>query len=223
MQNIVHQPCFFIKNQSSNYIAAIKFRHTRLPNKGRLKIWRIQVKNKTSRLPYPTLRQTNSKPLQTDSPNRPALRLPKPDKKTIIRNLSSRSVAQSGSALAWGARGRRFESFHSDQKFNSPVIFDRAVYLSLPISNFIFQAFQPIKRSSENLESEFSDDLLPFLQLISPLSSARERQIPDAGRRGRCCWWSWFCPGSRKVWRRTDRCTQRVSKRCSAGYGPCRW
>ena len=24
-------------------------------------------------------------------------------------------MAQSGSALAWGARGRRFESFHSDQ------------------------------------------------------------------------------------------------------------
>ena len=188
MQNIVHQPYFFIKNQSSNYIAAIKFRHTRLSNKGRLKIWRIQVKNKTSLLPYPSLRQTNLKPLQTDSRNRQASPLPKPDKKTIIRNLSSRSVAQSGSALAWGARGRRFESFHSDQKFNSPVIFDRAVYLSLPISNFIFQAFFTIKRSSENLESEFSDDLLPFLQLISPPSSARERQTPDAGRRGKYCW-----------------------------------
>lgn len=35
---------------------------------------------------------------------------------TRIHSLSSRSVAQSGSALAWGARGRRFESFHSDQK-----------------------------------------------------------------------------------------------------------
>ncbi|EET42807.1 hypothetical protein NEISICOT_03445 [Neisseria sicca ATCC 29256] len=31
--------------------------------------------------------------------------------------------------------------------------------MSLPISNFIFQAFQSIKRSSENPESEFSDDL----------------------------------------------------------------
>ena len=162
MQNIVHQPCFFIKNQSSNYIAAIKFRYTRLPFKGRLKIWRIQVKNKTSRLPYPSLRQTNLKPLQTDSPNHPALRLPKPGSKTIIRNLSSRSVAQSGSALAWGARGRRFESFHSDQKFNSPVIFDRAVYLSLPISNFIFQAFQPIKRSSENPNPSFQTTFCLF-------------------------------------------------------------
>jgi hypothetical protein len=34
-------------------------------------------------------------------------------------NLSLiRCVAQPGSALAWGARGRRFESFHTDQKFS---------------------------------------------------------------------------------------------------------
>ena len=188
MQNIVHQPCFFIKNQSSNYIAAIKFRHTRLPNKGRLKIWRIQVKNKTSRLPYPTLRQTNSKPLQTDSPNHPALRLPKLGSKTIIPNLSSRSVAQSGSALAWGARGRRFESFHSDQKFNSPVIFDWAVYLSLPISNFIFQAFLTIKRSSENPNPSFQTTFLLSAKLtdriFQPLSNCRPICTPAADRSG---------------------------------------
>ena len=28
-----------------------------------------------------------------------------------------RDVAQSGSALEWGSRGRRFKSFHPDQKF----------------------------------------------------------------------------------------------------------
>ena len=32
--------------------------------------------------------------------------------KAIIR--LERCVAQPGSALAWGARGRRFESFHTD-------------------------------------------------------------------------------------------------------------
>ena len=30
-------------------------------------------------------------------------------------NSLLRCVAQPGSALAWGARGRRFESFHTDQ------------------------------------------------------------------------------------------------------------
>ena len=162
MQNIVHQPCFFIKNQSSNYIAAIKFRHTRLPNKGRLKIWRIQVKNKTSRLPYPTLRQTNSKPLQTDSRNHQASPLPKPDKKTIIRNLSSRSVAQSGSALAWGARGRRFESFHSDQKFNSPVIFDRAVFCLCLFQTLYSKRFSQSKGRLKTLNQGFQTTFYRF-------------------------------------------------------------
>ena len=32
-----------------------------------------------------------------------------------LYNLSLRNVAQPGSALAWGARGREFESRHSDQ------------------------------------------------------------------------------------------------------------
>lgn len=39
-----------------------------------------------------------------------------------------RSVAQPGSALAWGARGPEFESRHSDRQ--TPVIFRRAFVLS---------------------------------------------------------------------------------------------
>ena len=31
-----------------------------------------------------------------------------------------RGVAQPGRVLAWGARGRRFDSCHPDQKFNRP-------------------------------------------------------------------------------------------------------
>ena len=80
-------------------------------------------------------------------------------------------MAQSGSALAWGARGRRFESFHSDQKFNSPVIFDRAVFFALTVSNLISQAFQSKGRLKTELHPkswtktfgvQFKDDA-PFL------------------------------------------------------------
>ena len=38
-------------------------------------------------------------------------------------------MAQSGSALAWGARGRRFESFHSDQKITRKQLLMAAVFL----------------------------------------------------------------------------------------------
>ncbi len=34
----------------------------------------------------------------------------------IALNLRIRDVAQSGSVLAWGARGRKFESCHPDKK-----------------------------------------------------------------------------------------------------------
>ena len=34
--------------------------------------------------------------------------------------FSRRDVAQSGSALEWGSRGRRFKSFHPDQKAETP-------------------------------------------------------------------------------------------------------
>ena len=35
-------------------------------------------------------------------------------------SFSRRDVAQSGSALEWGSRGRRFKSFHPDQKTETP-------------------------------------------------------------------------------------------------------
>ena len=35
-------------------------------------------------------------------------------------SFSRRDVAQSGSALEWGSRGRRFKSFHPDQKTGTP-------------------------------------------------------------------------------------------------------
>ena len=36
-----------------------------------------------------------------------------------INNLTNRDVAQSGSALDWGSRGRRFKSSRSDDMINS--------------------------------------------------------------------------------------------------------
>jgi hypothetical protein len=41
--------------------------------------------------------------------------------KNGLEGPDRRSVAQLGSALAWGARGRRFKSFHSDHFWASPV------------------------------------------------------------------------------------------------------
>ena len=38
--------------------------------------------------------------------------------KNLGYNARLRRVAQPGSALAWGARGREFESRHADQKIN---------------------------------------------------------------------------------------------------------
>ena len=36
--------------------------------------------------------------------------------------FSCRDVAQSGSALEWGSRGRRFKSFHPDQKLQALTV-----------------------------------------------------------------------------------------------------
>ena len=41
-------------------------------------------------------------------------------------------MAQPGSALAWGARGRRFESFHADQQYQGlPLIDGSPFYLEM--------------------------------------------------------------------------------------------
>ena len=47
---------------------------------------------------------------------------------------SRRGVAQPGSALAWGARGREFESRHPDQSFCSSIKPAQAGFIVLPHS-----------------------------------------------------------------------------------------
>ncbi len=48
------------------------------------------------------------------------LSIAKPGKISTLCNLFGRRVAQLGSALSWGVRGRRFKSSHADQFLFSP-------------------------------------------------------------------------------------------------------
>jgi hypothetical protein len=73
-----------------------------------------------------------------------------------------RSVAQPGSALDWGSRGRRFESGHSDQEFEDSG--DLRPSLSVP------QAVQGDKPGKQSLINGL-DSLLPGCRSLGLIAS----------------------------------------------------
>ena len=105
-----------------------------------------------------------------------------------LRKLRSfgRCVAQLGSALRWGRRGRRFESYHTDQLIlNSPYLNFRLSQ----ISNSLVAVIIGCGRRGRRFESYHTDQLIlnsPYLNFrLSQISNSLVAVIISCGRRGR--------------------------------------
>lgn len=96
-------------------------------------------------------------------------------------SFSRRDVAQSGSALEWGSRGRRFKSFHPDQKTETPRDLRKrgSLFCFLGICLFFLSLWRFLPVFSQSQGEPRGQSLLTSL---SPTAGNRYRASPFALR-----------------------------------------